>query len=1071
MAAHQKQTKPAGRPDPIAGRSLSGPVLVVTLVLGLLLAGALYDELFYQRPWKRYQKQFVAVYTSYLKKMVPEQAAAEKVVEASPEFQEIERQLQAAELAAGPRASEIDRQLRLVREQLAAIKGPFQDARARLASFSYELDHAGSPGKKNSLQQDLEEVRKGPFRISLPADDGSGPLRPASYTFDDLERRFTELTARDAQLVAEQAAVTKDARELRKKRNEFLSDHLAGLNQRQMEGLLRKMENFKIEIKQIHIPEAGLVDRCESCHLGIREPLALMPAELGGRQLFVSHPNKTLLTLHDPSRFGCTLCHNGNGSATTSAEKAHGNYSHWPWPMFARENSEAGCLQCHFNDRVLEQAPVLTRGRDLFQMKGCVGCHRHEEFDREMDGLAATRQQIQNLENQRKLARLELARETKKSEEAASDQEAEQHYARAESLRVTSSSMDARVAELDQNAKFLMRDVKKAGPNLKDVRLKLRKEWIPVWLQDPPAFRPGTKMPKFRLPDEEIRAISAFLWQAALEGPRPAPQPKGDPVAGKELFETRGCLACHSIGEGTSRFGGEFAANLSRLGEKANYDYIVRWVHNPRERTRPYCPREKRDLGPEDYARHGLPFVFDLQHSTCPNDGFQLQVQNMTVMPSLRLSWEEARDIAAYLTGLERSDASYPADVSFLDDTKLANQGRQLVNRYGCGSCHEIGGFEDAPRPGTELTKEASKPVEQFDFGLLIRKAKREGWYSQKGFFEHKLQDPSLFDQGREKAPADRLRMPNIQLAPEDVRALTTFLLGSLDTPFQGEFRTIPEPFRYVPSGPRKDVQEGWWLVRKYNCTGCHNIDAGQKSVLSGLPRYQRPEWIEQLPPSLVQEGARVNPEWLAHFLANPALSTTETARNGVRTYLKARMPTFSFSPNEIGILVRFFEAMQGQPNPYIPSPLDPLDERERRMSAALFSSQQAPCLNCHLIGEPSHDRLATAPNFLIAKDRLKPDWTTRWMIDPQAISPGTNMPSGLFRQEGERWVFAGPTPDTFQGYNKDHVQLLVRYMFQLTPQEQRRLIQMIPIPAAQQLSSPDAAATRTHPGAQPKGQ
>ena len=63
-------------------------------------------------------------------------------------------------------------------------------------------------------------------------------------------------------------------------------------------------------------------------------------------------------------------------------------------------------------------------------------------------------------------------------------------------------------------------------------------------------------------------------------------------------------------------------------------------------------------------------------------------------------------------------------------------------------------------------------------------------------------------------------------------------------------------------------------------------------------------------------------------------------------------------------------------------------------------------------------------------------------MLDPQAISPGTAMPSGLFRREGDRWVFAGPTPESFKGYTRDHVQLLVRYMFELTPEEQRRLIQ-----------------------------
>src|SRR5207245_2691507 len=82
---------------------------------------------------------------------------------------------------------------------------------------------------------------------------------------------------------------------------------------------------------------------------------------------------------------------------------------------------------------------------------------------------------------------------------------------------------------------------------------------------------------------------------------------------GKELFETRGCLACHSIGEGDDKQGGSFAANLTRVGEKVNYDYLVRWVHDPRQRTRPYCPYEKKDIGPEDYARHSLPYQFDFE--------------------------------------------------------------------------------------------------------------------------------------------------------------------------------------------------------------------------------------------------------------------------------------------------------------------------------------------------------------------------------------------------------------------------------------------------------------------------
>ena len=130
-------------------------------------------------------------------------------------------------------------------------------------------------------------------------------------------------------------------------------------------------------------------------------------------------------------------------------------------------------------------------------------------------------------------------------------------------------------------------------------------------------------------------------------------------------------------------------------------------------------------------------------------------------------------------------------------------------------------------------------------------------------------------------------------------------------------------------------------------------------------------------------------------------------------------------------------------------------------MSRALFSSRAAPCLKCHLVGDPRHDRFATAPNFLMARERLKPAWTARWMLDPASISPGTAMPSGLFRRDGEHWVFAGETPAIFKGYDKDHVQLLVRYMFELTPEEQHRLIQVLPATATTQARPADSTSGR----------
>jgi len=263
------------------------------------------------------------------------------------------------------------------------------------------------------------------------------------------------------------------------------------------------------------------------------------------------------------------------------------------------------------------------------------------------------------------------------------------------------------------------------------------------------------------------------------------------------------------------------------------------------------------------------------------------------------------------------------------------------------------------------------------------------------------------------------------------VRALTTFLMGSQES-------ALPANYQYRPLDYRRDIQEGWWVVRKYNCMGCHQFIPGQPTALMGMKHYQDAQ--EELPPKLLTEGARVDPEWLLRFLTNPALNDKDTNRNGVRSYLQVHMPTFSFSENELGKLVRFFQALSRQPFPYIPEQVPVLTAKETDMARSLFSSTAAPCLKCHATGDPQHDKSAVAPNLLLVRGRLKPDWVERWIIDPQAISPGTSMPSDLFRRENNHWVFAGPVPPSFQGYNKDHTKLLVDYMFQLTPEEQRRV-------------------------------
>jgi cytochrome c2 len=846
------------------------------------------------------------------------------------------------------------------------------------------------------------------------------------------------------------------------------------------------------------------------------------PDELA--RAFVSHPNREILQIHNPEKFGCSSCHWGNGRATTSTTKGHGRHRFWLWPMFEKENTEAGCQQCHARDRVTQGAETLNLGRDLFAERGCMGCHRYEGFDRETDMLASTRQTIGQLEDQILANEKQIRADTLASQTVAEEEDTIRLLDHAESLRVTNSLLAARIDQLNLQAKYLMQDQKKVGPNLKDVRVKLRQDWVPVWLEDPQGFRPGTKMPTFwrfskahedtrhemRDKDgpEQIQAIAAYLWQESIDAKIPAQQ-RGDAGHGKQLFETRGCLACHSIGEGDNKQGGDFAANLHRVGEKANFDYIVRWIYNPRERIAPYCPKEKRDLTPEDYAKKGLPFVFDTeQHSNCPNDGAELQVQNMTVMPNFRLSEQDSRDIATYLFSLS-SPPNY-ASAAFMNDANLKQKGHTLIKQYGCAGCHEIKGFEDEQRIGKELTVEGATPIERLDFALLTHHAQEgkdplklrpeqedehKSWYNHKGFFERKIWEPSVFDEGKEKDPKDKLRMPQPYLTPEWRTALTTFLLGSVGT----EGSNVPSTLFYNPEDQRRqDIQNGWWVIKKYNCMGCHEIQVGQRSVVQDLAFYKTPEGKDLLPPRLTSEGARVDPGWLLEFLDDPSLSGEKTPaqqqqinalaaaspspsgspaangqalrlrpqpgldRNGIRPYLSFRMPTFNFSPNELQALVRFFMAMSGQQDPYIKEPLKPLTNQEMLIAREMFTAG-TPCLKCHITGDPVRDAKAIAPNFLVAGERLKPDWTFRWLLDPAQISPGTAMPSGLFKKEGDRWVVNVTTPlSSAAGYNEDHARLLVRYMFMLTPEEQRRLLSIGP-------ATPAATTTQHHARAKSK--
>ncbi|MFQ5706944.1 MAG: c-type cytochrome [bacterium] len=126
-----------------------------------------------------------------------------------------------------------------------------------------------------------------------------------------------------------------------------------------------------IELRQIYLPEMNRVDRCVTCHVAIEDP----------RFANEDNPLKThpgdYLEHHDPEKFGCTICHDGQGRAIVWADvlaTADGKF--WEKPILQPPFIEANCYRCHSD--TLAQTPNYNRGKRLFETSGCLGCHQRD---------------------------------------------------------------------------------------------------------------------------------------------------------------------------------------------------------------------------------------------------------------------------------------------------------------------------------------------------------------------------------------------------------------------------------------------------------------------------------------------------------------------------------------------------------------------------------------------------------------------------------------------------------------------------------------------------------------------
>ena len=901
----------------------------------------------FNRPWKKYQIEFREL---EIEKTRGDVQAASTNLELNEDYSVLKAQIEMAQNKVDSRQEEIESiesDIQKLEAKLYRKNQIYQFAKADydVAKYNFEQAQHGY-GNLLSTEKILSKLEALTSASNLNAEVIEGKVEEKNNELKIIRQSLKE--ANDAITV-----ISRDKDLLVRKLIKIDPEEMSFANK--IGNIVRDVPVLDFidpyyEVKQVVIKDieddmvfmgVPKVDRCMTCHMGIdKKGFEEAP------QPYTTHPKLDLYlganSPHPMNEYGCTSCHAGRGRGTNFISSAHSPNN----PEMAERWEEE-----------LEWHPLHHWDTPMLPMKyveaSCLKCHSNSIPIKDSPKLAL-------------------------------------------GMTIVEKGGCFGCHQIDG-----FENTSKPGPGLRKIAAKTTKDFAYKWIYDPRGFRENTWMPHFfkqvnsqdlesvKRTDQEIHAIVSYLFDRSESFKMEKMQNKGNADNGRMLVNSLGCLGCHAT-EGEEQVAlksvnsmrREHGPNLINLGSKTTQKWIYNWIRDPQS-----------------------------YHSG-------------TKMPNLRLSKEEASDISAYLIGqrdkdfeknprpevdenginliasdllssILRKDEVKARLGSMSLDQKLNYVGGKLIRHYGCFSCHDIDGFEDAKPIGTPLSIEASKLITKLDFGYFHDEIPHTKW----DWFKQKVDNPRIFDmipqedhsyKIKVKNPLDKLRMPHYGLNDQELDAVTTVIMGWV----KDEIPTTKLPAR---NERNIAIEAGEKLIRQYNCQGCHAIDGDGGAIQPTIASWigdiadetnaeDRGIVLSFSPPMLDTEGRKVQPDWLLKFFKNPTM---------IRPNLAVRMPTFKMmSDDDWNSIIKYFQLKDGQTLPYENPHM--VNKQSTSYKAGDVIADMGGCQNCHFYGnqKPRQAAVTWGPNLALTKERLRPEWLIEWFKDPQVIMPGTKMPA-----------------------------------------------------------------------------